>query len=348
MSRDVIRWGILGCGDVCEVKSGPGFQKAAGSRLVAVMRRDPGRAEDYARRHSVPRWYDDAQALIDDEEVDAVYIATPPGSHLELARRVAAAGKPCLVEKPMARHRAECEAMLDAFGKVPFFVAYYRRCLPRFGRMAERVRQLGCLHRVEYHLAKRPVEVAGERPWRLRAVDSGGGLFMDVGCHALDLLDHLFGPLKAVSGEAENRGHLYPEEDHVVMRWEHDRGLAGSATFDFAAGADRDELTIIGERGLLRCSLFEEAPVRWEMDGQSGSEQVPHPPHVHQPLIQSVVDELLGRGGCPATSTAGLRTAKVMDGVLEAYYGGRARDFWNEPSAWPGGSRDLPIHAPVL
>src|ERR1700690_3284048 len=107
--RAVVRWGIIGCGDVAEVKSGPGFQKAAGSQLVAVMRRRGDLAADYARRHGVPRWYDDARALIDDPEVDAVYIATPPDSPAASALRAAAAGKPAYVEKPMARHGAECD-----------------------------------------------------------------------------------------------------------------------------------------------------------------------------------------------------------------------------------------------
>src|SRR5918997_410384 len=134
-----IRWGIIGCGDVCEVKSGPALQKAQGSRLVAVMRRDPAKAEDFARRHNVPRWYADADQLIADPEVGAVYIATPPGSHEELARKVAAAGKPCYVEKPMARNHAECVRMIAAFRAAarPLFVAFYRRRLPRFVKAKE-------------------------------------------------------------------------------------------------------------------------------------------------------------------------------------------------------------------
>src|SRR5437867_12721845 len=95
-----IRWGIIGCGDVTEVKSGPALQRASDSALVAVMRRNRAAAEDYARRHNVPRFYDNAGALIADPDVDVVYVATPPGSHLEYALKVASAGKPCYVEKP--------------------------------------------------------------------------------------------------------------------------------------------------------------------------------------------------------------------------------------------------------
>ena len=101
-SPKTIGWGIIGCGDVTEKKSGPGFQKARDSRLVAVMRRNTERARDYASRHGVPRWCDDARALVDDPEVDAVYVATPPSSHREYTLLAAGAGKPVYVEKPMA------------------------------------------------------------------------------------------------------------------------------------------------------------------------------------------------------------------------------------------------------
>ena len=109
-----VRWGIIGCGNVTEVKSGPAFQKAERSNLVAVMRRDGAKARDYAQRHGVPRWYDDAQALINDAEVDAVYVATPPSTHKLYALMAIAAGKPVYVEKPMAMDAAECEAIIAA------------------------------------------------------------------------------------------------------------------------------------------------------------------------------------------------------------------------------------------
>jgi hypothetical protein len=112
-----VRWGIIGCGNVTEVKSGPAFNKVEGFSLEMVMRRDAAKAEDYARRHQVPRWTADADQLINDPSIDAVYIATPPSSHLSYALKVAAAGKPAYVEKPMAMSHAECVAMTDAFVK---------------------------------------------------------------------------------------------------------------------------------------------------------------------------------------------------------------------------------------
>ena len=109
---DHVNWGIIGCGNVTEKKSGPAFNKIEGSRLVAVMRRDASKAEDYARRHGVPKFYSDATLLINDPDVNAVYIATPPDTHAKYAIETMRAGKPAYVEKPMARTIAECEEMI--------------------------------------------------------------------------------------------------------------------------------------------------------------------------------------------------------------------------------------------
>ena len=127
-----IRWGIIGVGDVCEVKSAPAMNLIEGSKLVAVMRRDAQKAADYALRHGVPKWYDDADTLINDPEVNAIYIATPPGAHEIFTLKAAAANKPVYVEKPMARTYDECLNMIKACesAQVPLFTAYYRRMLP--------------------------------------------------------------------------------------------------------------------------------------------------------------------------------------------------------------------------
>jgi predicted dehydrogenase len=130
----MINWGIIGCGNVTEVKSGPAFNKVKGSRLAAVMRRDAALAEDYARRHKVPKFYTNAMDLINDAEVNAIYVATPPGSHAEYGIAAIRAGKPVYIEKPMALNYKECLQINRASEKhdVPVFVAYYRRTLPGF------------------------------------------------------------------------------------------------------------------------------------------------------------------------------------------------------------------------
>lgn len=337
-----IRWGILGCGDVCEVKSGPGFQRAEGSELVAVMRRDRERAEDFARRHGVAAFYDDADALIHDPRVDAVYVASPPGSHLELALKVAAAGKPAYVEKPMARCYAECARMLEAFEAAgqPLFVAYYRRALGRFLKAEQLLRdgRLGSLQTVEVRYASdAQLRVDLENPpWRVQAEHAGGGLFLDLASHTLDVLDFLLGPLRDVSGEAQRSAAPGDVEDRVVMRFSTASGARGSGTWDFCAPAGEDSIDIVGSEGRLRLSTFGDDAVELHAGGGVERFELPNPRHIQQPLIQTVVSSLLGRGECPSTGRSAARTSAVMDRALLGYYGTREDGFWREPERWPG------------
>lgn len=321
VSPTPVRWGILGCGDVTEVKSGPGFQQADGSALVAVMRRDRAKAEDYARRHGVPRAYADAQALIDDPDVDAIYIATPPDSHESLARRVAAAAKPCLVEKPMARTHSECVRMNQAFAEagVPLWVAYYRRALPRFLTLRDQVRSgtIGRVTGVHVQVTDRLATGAAAANWRFDPLQAGAGLFLDLASHCVDLLDFLFGPIADACGYPLNTGGAYAAEDvtHAAFRFE--QRLSGTGTWNFNAGAKTDVLTIAGSDGTIVSPIFSDGDLVVTMaDGARRVFPIRNPPHVHQPLIQTIVDELRGRGRCDSTGESGARASWVMDRCL--------------------------------
>jgi predicted dehydrogenase len=336
-----IRWGIVGCGSVCEVKSGPGFQRARGSKLVAVMRRDARLAEDFARRHGVPHWTTDARALVEHPEVDAVYVASPPGSHLEHALLACAAGKPTYVEKPMARNAAESRRLVEAFAaaRVPLFVAYYRRALARFRKAREIVESgtLGTVTGVTYRYASpRWKEAAAPLPWRVVAEHSGGGLFLDLGCHTLDVLDFVLGPLLDVEGAAANVASPYDVEDTVAMRFRTASGAPGVALWDFAASSRLDAIEILGTDGRLALATFGNDPVRIETADGARDLDLPNPVHIQQPLIQTIVDELSGEGACPSTGASAARTAEVMDRALASYYGVRDDAFWARPETWPG------------
>lgn len=337
-----IRWGIIGCGDVTEVKSGPGLQKAEGSVLVAVMRRDGAKAEDYARRHNVPYWFDRAERVIQHPEVDAVYIATPPGSHRDYALQVCAVSKPAYVEKPMARNHAECQEMVAAFEKaaLPLFVAYYRRGLDRFRKAKELVEsgRLGTVTQVGYRFsspAHRSIH-PDALPWRVRAEEAGGGIFLDLACHTLDILDFILGPLESVEGDAANLISPYAVEDTVAMRFRVSSGAFGVGTWNFASHAREDVIEITGTDGRLTLSTFGNEPVQIETAQGVETFDLPNPPHIQQPLIQSIVDDLHGKGKCPSTGVTAARTSAVIDKVLERYYGGRADSFWSRPETWPG------------
>ena len=322
-----IRWGIIGCGDVTEVKSGPGFHKAANSELIAVMRRDGALAADYARRHRVPRWHDDADAIIRAPDIDAVYVATTPDSHCDYVLRCAAAGKPVLVEKPMAMDAGQCEAMLAACRSagVPLWVAYYRRALPRFLAVRDLVRngavgQVRMVTSRQFQPPKPPAEMnPGSPPWRIDAARSGGGLFVDMMSHTLDFFDFVFGPIEKVRAFAANRGGAYGPEDTVTASFRFASGVHGSGAWCYAAGHEEEYNEIVGASGRIRFSTTKAVPIR-VMRGEAIEEiPVDDPPHVHQPLIQTIVDELNREGKCPSTGESAARTTWVIDEILREF-----------------------------
>ena len=319
-----VRWGILGCGDVTEVKSGPGFQKAHGSELAAVMRRDGAKARDYARRHGVPRWYDRPDDLINDPSVDAVYVATPPSSHCDLALRVAAAGKPCLVEKPMAMNHRECVRMLDAFADrgMPLWVAYYRRTLPRFLTVRDclRDRAIGQLTSVDVEVTAPLLTGRDAKGWRVDPAIAGAGLLFDLGSHAFDLLDFLVGPITRIGAVAVNTGGTYAAEDVTTAAFVFSTGCAGAAVFNFNAPGKTDVITFVGTHGTIETPIFSDTDVVVRNSDGRRTYEIRNPAHVHQPLIQTIVDELEGRGTCPSTGESAARTSHVLDECVRDYY----------------------------
>lgn len=338
----IINWGIIGCGDVTEVKSGPGFQAVENSRLAAVMRRDGAKAKDYAARHGVPFWTDNADEVIGHPDVNAVYIATPPGSHLDYALRVCAAGKPAYVEKPMARSAAECRQMAEAFDAagLPLFVAYYRRALPRFLKARELIEsgRIGAVSGVTYRFAgssHRDLK-PGSLPWRWIAEEAGGGQFMDLGCHTLDILDFLFGPLQSVTGSASNVASPCDVEDSVALQFRLASGGLGTASWNFASDRRLDLIEIAGTDGEISLSTFGNEPVVLTRGGDREIFDLPNPKHIQQPFIETIVRHLNGDGLCPSTGATATRTAEVMDAALSGYYGGREDAFWTRPGRWPG------------
>ncbi len=323
-----VRWGIVGCGEVCEVKSGPALQKAIGSSLVAVMRRDRAKAEDFARRHGVPEVYSSADALITASHIDAIYIATPPSSHRELALAAAAAGKPCLVEKPMAMNHGEAEEMVQAFAGagVPLWVAYYRRAQPRFLAIREVLDSgtIGTLTSIRLELT-RPLATGDTLAnWRLVPEVSGAGLFFDLASHAFDLVDFLAGPISAVSGMSMNTAGAYAAEDVTAAVFKcGTSGPIGTGLWNFNAAQKTDRLEFVGTAGTISTTVFADIEVLVSRGGHTERLALPNPAHVHQPLIQAIVDEL--RGGPRATSTgvSGARTSWVLDRCVADYYAAR-------------------------
>jgi predicted dehydrogenase len=324
----MIKWGIIGCGNVTEVKSGPAFNKVKDSVLHAVMRRDAVLAEDYARRHKVPEFYSDAGKLINDPDVNAVYIATPPGSHAGYAIATIKAGKPVYIEKPMAVNYEECCKINEASEKynVPVFVAYYRRTLPGFLKVKELLTSgsIGNVRFVQLQLYKPPTddERAGKLSWRVEPEQSGGGHFFDLASHQLDYLDFLFGPVEKIKSIAINQGSYYKAEDFVSAEFLFPGNIAGTGTWCFSASpeCERDSIEIFGDKGVIRFSTFSFDPI--VLINSSGIKEFVNerPENVQYYLIEQIVKALSGNGEAVSTGVNGARTSRVMDEIVREYY----------------------------
>ena len=325
MAEKFIKWGFIGCGEVTEKKSGPAFDMVEGSAVHAVMSRNLERARAYAERHSIPRYYADAQQLIDDPEVNAVYIATPPSSHATYAIMAMKAGKPVYVEKPLAQSYEEC-LRVNAVSKqtgVPCFVAYYRRYLPYFMRVRELVEggAIGRVVSVRIRFSVPPRDLDYNRtalPWRVQRDIAGGGYFYDLAPHQIDLLQEMFGPITRAAGFCANRGGLYETEDTVSAAFQFADGLPGSGSWCFCAhdSARTDRIDIVGDGGAIVFSVFTYEPI--ELHTPEGKQEfvVPNPPHVQLPLITRVVEHLLGRETCTLNSVSATSVNWVMDRIL--------------------------------
>lgn len=323
-----IRWGLIGCGSVTEVKSGPPLQLTPHSSLVAVMRRNAALAEDYAKRHHVPKWYSDADALIQDPDVNAIYIATPPDAHKEYAIKAMRAGKAVYVEKPMGRTYAECQEMLSISEEtgMPLLVAYYRRALPGFLKVKELVETgaIGSVRMVNvrfYRPANNDVKDA-DLPWRFRPEVAGGGLLFDLASHTLDFLDFVFGPIGNIKANALNQAGAYPAEDLVLANWQHEGGVAGTGSWCFTTSDKNnlDEVEIIGNKGRIIFSTFDFSPVI--LENIDGHQEFPfeRPPHVQSFLMSKIIASLRGESESPSTGKSAARTNFVLDEMVKSFY----------------------------
>lgn len=325
MKERIIKWGFIGCGSVTEHKSGPAFKEIESSEVVAVMSRHLEKAKEYAQKRGIKKWYDDAQAIIGDPEVNAIYIATPPSSHATYAIMAMKSGKPCYIEKPMAQTYEECTRInrISQETGVPCFVAYYRRYLPYFHKIKQLLEQgaIGKVINVQLRFAQPPSELDYNRsnlPWRVQPDIAGGGYFYDLAPHQIDMLQELFGCILEAKGFKSNLGGLYETEDTLSACFQFDNGLVGSGSWCFVAheSAKEDRIEVIGDKGMMSFSIFSFDPI--VLHTQQGREEIaiPNPPHVQRPLIQTVVDTLLERGECSCTGESATTTNWVMDKIL--------------------------------
>lgn len=317
-----IRWGIIGVGDVCEVKSGPAFQKAPGSELIAVMRRNASKAEDFARRHRVPRWSNDASSLLEDPAIDAIYIATPPNLHLHYALQALEAGKQVYLEKPMARNAEEARRILEASessgGKL--VVAHYRRRLPLYRRIKEILasEELGKVRYVSLRTIQPendPLIAASDEYWRVKPEISGGGIFHDLSPHQLDLMLYFLGKPLAINGSSSRRLSGASCDDCVAGQAAFDGDVVFQGYWDFAShdGSVVDRCEILCELGTLRFSFFRSPILEINRSGNVETLDFPTPEHIQQPMIEAVNAYFRGEGDNPCDAATGVKVMEMID-----------------------------------
>ncbi len=322
-----IQWGIIGCGDVTEIKSGPAFNKVPHSALVAVMRRDALKAADYAARHGVPAWYNDAQALLDDPAVNAIYVATPPQSHEDYTLRALQAGKPVYVEKPFSVNAASAARMWQASidTGVQLSVAHYRKAQPRFKKVKSLLEAsaIGAVRLVIGTLVKAPPllpAVMTAADWRVDPLVSGGGLFHDLSPHQLDLLQYFFGPPLRARGFGCNQGLLYPADDLVTGTIIFEKGIVfnGSWCFGAAEKEEKDSIEIIGTEGSIRFTTFSTHHITVTRKGEEQVLPFADLPHVQEPMIAEVVKYFRGEGPNPSDAGSAVATMQIIDAFTGA------------------------------
>lgn len=313
----MIRWGFIGCGDVVQKKSGKPFQLEGESEVVAVMCRTIAHAKAYAEEHHIPYFYDDGDALIANEQVDAVYIATPPSTHMEYAKKAIAAGKPVYVEKPMGINKKECEEVL-ALSKekqVPLFVAFYRRGLPMFQEIKQRLAngEIGEIRSLTIkQYTKAPQNDSG---WRRDPSISGGGLFHDLACHTLDVLDYIMGPIETGSGFHDNQKQQFNCDDIVTASFRFKSGVLGTSIWCFDVAENLDEVEIIGNKGKFSFPVFGNKLSIIKEDKETLIEFT-HPAFIQEPLIHNMI-HALNHGIQPlSTGDSAFRTVEIMDAFL--------------------------------
>ena len=321
-----INWGFIGCGEVTVLKSGPAFNEVEGSQIVAVMSRTERRARLYAERNGIRKWYTDAQELIDDPDVNAIYVATPPSSHATYAIMAMHAGKPVYIEKPLAASYDECVRInrISEQTHVPCFVAYYRRFLPYFQKVKELI-QTGTIGKpvmvqVRYACPPRRGDnlPEAEKPWRLNPDIAGGGYFYDLAPHQFDLLQDIFGVIVHAHGHSSNRIGLYKVEDNVSASFQFENGLNGSGSWCFVGheSAREDRIQVVGDKGMVSFSVFDYEPIHLYLNDGDRYIPVDNPPYVQLPIIKSVIEDLQGIGVCPCTSVSATPANWVIDRIL--------------------------------
>ncbi|HVI46157.1 MAG TPA: Gfo/Idh/MocA family oxidoreductase [Chitinophaga sp.] len=317
-----LQWGFIGCGNVTEVKSGPAFWQPGVSTVAAVMRRNRQLAMEYAARFGVGRYYDDAYTMLDERAANAIYIATPPGSHEEYALAAIARGYPVYIEKPVGADAAAAHRIANAVSEsgVKASVAHYRRRLRPFTCVRELLQEgfIGKVHAIQLRLWKHvSLEQAG---WRVDPAQSGGGIFHDLAPHQLDIMLWLFGMPQACNGMSTGPDPRIAQTVSGQILFENDILFNGSWDFNVPEEETADECIITGSNGSIHFSFFTNFDhVTLHSNGRTQAFRFDIPAHVQEPFILDVIKYFRGEGPNPCSIAEAATGMDIMEKLLGRY-----------------------------
>jgi predicted dehydrogenase len=303
------------------------------------MRRDINNAKESAEKLGATKWYDNADSLLSDDNVDAVYIASPPGLHLEQAIKCCEHRKPTYIEKPFARNYSEALQITKMFEEagVPLYVAHYRRALPKFIKIKEILDsgKIGKICEADFRLNRKYNYDEIHNTWLYNTELSGGGKFYDIAPHSIDIMVYLLGNFTEINSFATNNNDEYDVEDVVVMSFKTDKGVIGTANFNSLALDKKDRMIIYGTKGNIEFTMHGNDPIIINTENGEEKIEIENPPIIQESMVEEVVKSLLtGEKLHTCSAREALETYRIMDAVLEKYYNGREDEFWKRTDTW--------------
>jgi len=316
----VFFWGLIGAGDIVRKRVAGALRECAGCTLAAVSRAQAELAEPFAREVGATRWYPGWRDLVTDPDIDAVYVATPVRFHAEQTIAAAAAGKHVLCEKPMAMDLAECDRMIAACRNagVTLGLAYYRRFYPLVIRVKQLIDDgaIGTLVFAQMNAFEAFDPRPGDpRSWLVRRSEAGGGPMADFGCHRLEVLLHLAGPIRRVSSLVSTIALEREVEDTAVALLQFERGASGVLAVTHAAADAQDTLDLFGTKGSIRIRSLANGEMTLRTGGVERSESHPPARNVHLPLVEDFVEAVAMRRTPAVDGQVGRAVAAIQDAI---------------------------------
>jgi len=314
---DVIRWGVIGCGDVVRKRVATALATTPGSRLVAACRRDATALDSFCDAFGVAHRFTGSAALLASADVDAVYIATPVACHAPQTIAAAAAGKHVLVEKPMAISAGDCDQMITACetAGVKLGVAYYRRFYPIVSRIKQLIRtnEIGQVIGVSAATAT-PMKMNSDEDgfWRWDTALSGGGSLMDVGSHRINVFLELFGSVRNVKCISRNVAKVHSSEDANLIVMEFDSGVVGTLQSYFGCD-DPDSFRVFGTDGSISATPLNGDQLKIVCGGRQRIETHPPAANFADPMIADFVDAIRRDHRPRVDGHEGRMTSRVID-----------------------------------